>query len=407
MPSFKAQLALFRQRISSDSSAAHTASAAALTKFAEQDAVHGSALPQGKVTRFYAVERTKISKQDVYTITSYASPECFAVSIRILYFHGDLFVDQMSDHEWEFLMTLIKAMRGNGIDVHITIPIYPLATPNPSIKGTSKRVLAFAESAYNHMLNRSKGSASDIFFMGHGSGGAIALSLALKVKESQNQPLPCQLILLSPILDLTFSNSEIPAAEARDPIHRVAGLVEAGRLYAEDREEGVQHHLVSPLLASKYLLRSDILERTHVLVGRNSILYPDCELLHLQAKRRRTQLAGYHVFDGMWHGFIMSSSLSETHEAMGIMVTAFKSAWTASGNNMLDNGARQRNWSVAASPFSGTTRRTSIVTSKDHKQQVAVETRIIEEKPMPTYQRRLTKDEKEKFKIFEVGHAAL
>jgi acetyl esterase/lipase len=51
--------------------------------------------------------------------------------------------------------------------------------------------------------------------------------------EEPGLPQPRRLVLISPWLDLTLSNPDLPAVEARDPWLSIAGTREAGTAWAD------------------------------------------------------------------------------------------------------------------------------------------------------------------------------
>jgi acetyl esterase/lipase len=80
--------------------------------------------------------------------------------------------------------------------------------------------------------------------MGDSAGGGFALALAQALLEKE-LPQPGNIILISPWLDITMTNPEIPAFEEKDPMLAVYGLAEIGKVYAGNTDPG--HYMLSPI----------------------------------------------------------------------------------------------------------------------------------------------------------------
>ena len=97
--------------------------------------------------------------------------------------------------------------------------------------------------------------------------------------EEPGLPQPRRLVLISPWLDLTLSNPDLPAVEARDPWLSIAGTREAGTAWADgdDPTDPQLSPLNGPLDEPL-----DGLPPINVYVGTRELCYPD--VLHLQER---------------------------------------------------------------------------------------------------------------------------
>ena len=84
----------------------------------------------------------------------------------------------------------------------------------------------------------------DIVIMGDSAGGGMSLALAELLKE-KHLPQPGNIILISPALDMSFSNPEIHEVEKLDPMLAVPALIDIGKWYGG--EKGSKHYLISPI----------------------------------------------------------------------------------------------------------------------------------------------------------------
>lgn len=80
--------------------------------------------------------------------------------------------------------------------------------------------------------------------MGNSAGSGIALGFAQKLRN-ENKPLPSQIILNSPWLDITMSNPNITETDKKDKRQSIKGLKMAGQAYAAGLD--ARDYRVSPL----------------------------------------------------------------------------------------------------------------------------------------------------------------
>lgn len=162
-------------------------------------------------------------------------PKAAAARRHGVYVHGGAWINEIARQHWNLVLdTVVRA------GVGISVPIYPLAprgTAADVVPRIAGRLVAAME---DHGADR-------VFVMGDSAGGQIALSAAVLLRDQGRPPLG-DTILISPALDLTFSNPAIEAVERRDPWLARAGIRDvAVELWRGELD--VEDPRVSPLFA--------------------------------------------------------------------------------------------------------------------------------------------------------------
>ena len=198
----------------------------------------------------------------------------------ILYFPGGSFIDAPREVHWKFLDSLAQ-----DTGAEIAVPLYPLLPD------------ADAETAYAALTEFYGDFAAglpdgELIFMGDSAGGGMAVSFAMLLRDA-GQPGPDKLILLSPWLDVTLSDPDIPAYEKKDPALDSEQLRHLGVLWAGDLE--LTDPVVSPLYGS-----FEGLGRISLFTGTAELLYPDI----MRLDEKLTEAGIEHdtlVSSGMFH----------------------------------------------------------------------------------------------------------
>ncbi|MCF1715038.1 alpha/beta hydrolase [Flavihumibacter sp. RY-1] len=206
--------------------------------------------PTNGLLRKFNTTTFKIDESSITVIRKTSRPERL-----LLYVHGGAFVAGPGQHHWDFLETLT-----NAANVCSWLCNYPKA-PEHRINLISENldeVYSFALSHY---------AAENIVLMGDSVGGTLIIALVQRLIKNQ-QPLPSKLILLSPVLDASFSNPAIAAIEPLDPMLSVAGAKSAKQLCAIAGD--LRDPRISPLYGS-----CKGFPETHLFAGELDITYPD------------------------------------------------------------------------------------------------------------------------------------
>lgn len=210
--------------------------------------------PPGYFIKKYNIETISIFNRDIYII----KPPNIQSHKTILYLHGGAYMANILPIHWKFLDKIIEK-------THITIvlPDYPLA-PESNWKNTYD----FMEVLQTELLNRTE----NLIFAGDSAGAGLALSWAMELRD-RGWLMPQELILLSPWLDISMSNSNIHAIEGKDPYLSVKALVTAGQYWADGLSD--RDWRVSPIYGDL-----DRLPKIKLFTGTSDILNPDARLLN-------------------------------------------------------------------------------------------------------------------------------
>lgn len=180
---------------------------------------------------------------------------------KILYIYGGTFVLQPSVFHWRFMDKLAYETLHE-----VVLPIYPKA-PEYTYRETHQAI----EQAYRRLLKET--DADNIVIMGDASGGNMALSFVQNLMEQDELPLPRQLYLISPWLDLSLSNPDITEqVQKKDPIQNVFSLQSVAKVWVDDLER--KNPRVSPMYGSVRALPP-----VYMFGGTSEIFYPDMRKL--------------------------------------------------------------------------------------------------------------------------------
>ncbi|SKA85936.1 Acetyl esterase/lipase [Agreia bicolorata] len=193
-----------------------------------------------------------------------ASSASESTDTQVLFIHGGSYVHEASALHAPFFDEILS-----NANATITMPIYALA-PEHGYR------VAYAQMLDVYLALRASHPDSPIVLMGGSAGGGFALGFAQSLVE-QGLPQPERIVLLSPWLDLTLTNPDIPAIDTNDMLLDRDALIPNGLAWAHgDDPRGYRLSPVNGSLAG--------LAPTTVLVGTNDILYPDALTLEARAK---------------------------------------------------------------------------------------------------------------------------
>jgi epsilon-lactone hydrolase len=175
-----------------------------------------------------------------------------------VYLHGGAYISEIAPQHWALISQLADA------SVRVEVPSYGLAP-----QYTYRDAYPFLTAVYRQLL--ADVDASAVTLVGDSAGGGLALGFAQTLLGS-DLPQPRRLVLISPWLDLTLSNPDLPAVETRDPWLSSAGLHEAARVWADGDDP------TDPRLSPLNGPLTD-LAPMDVYVGTREICLPDVLLL--------------------------------------------------------------------------------------------------------------------------------
>ena len=177
----------------------------------------------------------------------------------VFYFHGGAYINQPNAQQ---LTMAARTAKETGCEV--VLMVYP-KEPVYDCETAYELCLAY----YRSYLEQN--DCGKVVFMGDSAGGGLALGLAEALRD-EGAPLPEELVLISPWVDLTMSNPEMKDYVGLDPMLGVDGLRRMGEVWANGLE------LTDPRVSPLYGELSGLPHVT-IITGNREILYPDSLLL--------------------------------------------------------------------------------------------------------------------------------
>jgi acetyl esterase/lipase len=234
-----------------------------LKRVAELRARPASWAPPASVS---AIERT-VNGWPVYTVGD-PSAETSAV-----YLHGGANIYEIDKRHWALVAELAAAA-----SIRIDVPIYPLApisTAGPIIETVADLVTAIGATTV----------------LGDSAGGGMSLATAMVLRD-RGEPA-VRVIMISPSLDLTFSDPLVAELATTDPWLDIPGAAAAAELYRGDLP------LTDPRVSSIFGSLEGLGELA-IFIGTRDMLYADALRLRSLAADDGHALE-YHEVAGMIH----------------------------------------------------------------------------------------------------------
>jgi epsilon-lactone hydrolase len=213
----------------------------------------------------------------------------------ILYFHGGGFIAECRAIHDPLLAAIGRAAGARGLMID-----YRLA-PEQHFPAAAEDCFA----AWNWMLSTGFDPAR-VVFAGDSAGGNLALVTAMRARD-EDMPLPAAIVLMSPLLDLTFSGASFERNDGVDPMLRAGVARRIQEWYAPGLD--LADPRISPLFG-----RTAGLPPTMLHVGSPEILLDDT--LRYAAKAPEARVAVWH---DMPHVFPAIRGLAEGDRAIGEM----------------------------------------------------------------------------------------
>jgi acetyl esterase/lipase len=213
----------------------------------------------------------------------------------ILYFHGGGFIAECGTIHDSLLAAIGRSAGARGLMID-----YRLAPEHPFPAATDD-----CYAAWNWMLSAGFDPAR-VVFAGDSAGGNLALVTAMRARD-EGLPLPAALVLMSPVLDLTFSGPSFARNDGIDPMFRAETASRIQAWYAPGLDPADPR--ISPLFGS-----ADGLPPTQIHVGSSEILLDDT--LRYAAKAPGSLAAVWH---GMPHVFPAIRGLVDGDRAIAEM----------------------------------------------------------------------------------------
>ena len=248
----------------------------------------GQEFPQTNTKKTQA--RSVVADHDVYTLENDNADSV------IFYLHGGAYAFGISEKQIRFCDTL--AVRLNA---KVYMPLYPL-TP----QATQHDAYPFLDAVYDKAL----GEGKPVYLVGDSAGGGLALAFAQRLRDKGVQ-LPQKMILLSPWVDVTMSDPDIPAYEEKDLQLDAYGLVMLGQLWAAELD--TKDPLISPIYGDLKQLPP-----TMLFCGTDEIMVPDNTKLFYKMKDAGIEVS-LTFGEGLGHVFVIED-VPEAEKAQDMIV---------------------------------------------------------------------------------------
>lgn len=198
----------------------------------------------------------------------------------LIYIHGGSYVDKPLKIQLNFMKKIAKR-----INAELIVPIYK-TLPCGNYKVFFEEIIDL----YKKLLSKNR----KIYLMGDSAGGGSALSLNMLLEKEDINKIE-GLILLSPWLDLSLENSDIPNKEKKDIVCSIEGNRFLGKEWASDID--VKDFRVSPIYGDM-----SGINKIFISCGGNEICQPDCLKLS-QILKNSNKNYKFIEFEKQFHNF--------------------------------------------------------------------------------------------------------
>lgn len=202
----------------------------------------------------------------------------------LLYLHGGAYVIGNCRTHRNMVSHIAKAARMNAL-----VPEYRLAPEHRFPAGVEDAV-----GVYRFLLAEGF-KPEDITIAGDSAGGGLTVATLLSLRHA-GDPMPANVVLLSPFLDVTASGESMQTRAEQDPWFEQRDIEVVAGLYCNDESE-VRNPLVSPVFAHVAGLPP-----AYIQVGDDEILLSDSTRFAAKLDEAGIDVE-LDVFPEMWHVF--------------------------------------------------------------------------------------------------------
>ncbi|MEJ8848763.1 alpha/beta hydrolase [Variovorax rhizosphaerae] len=224
-------------------------------------------------------------------------PRGTALARRVIYPHGGAWILEITSFHWNFIADMVSS---TGIP--FLVPIYPLAPV-----GMAAEVIPIVADLTAQACE--KVGPAHTYLMGDSAGGTTALAAAMQLRDRGIAPLG-NVMLISPAIDLHFTDPAIAPISPRDPILDIPGVEVAAGMWRG--QLSLDDPIVSPAFGN---LRG--LGPMTLFSGTYDMAHPDAVRLVALAKAANVSL-DYHEARKMLHVYPLFP-IPEAREAKRVM----------------------------------------------------------------------------------------
>jgi acetyl esterase/lipase len=185
----------------------------------------------------------------------------------LIYIHGGAFISGPVQHHWDSLKKISK-----NTNYNIWFCNYPKAPENKL-----EEITVNVDRIYQKALQEYK--SENIVLMGDSVGGSLIIALTQRLL-SKNINLPSKIILISPILDASYTNPEIDLIDKKDPMLSKIGIISSNKMCTDD----LYDKRISPIYGD-----FKNFPRTYLYAAENDISFPDQLLMASKLKEENVE----------------------------------------------------------------------------------------------------------------------
>lgn len=246
----------------------------------------------GSISKKYDIQTETIDGFKVWTL----SPKKNKSDQVIFFFHGGAYVFNVYKQHWQLLDKLI-ASTGATIVIHD----YPLVP-----QYTQKEAFEFSDKVYEQIM--AKYPSETKYFIGDSAGAGLALAFAQYLRN-EGRPLPDQIILSAPWLDVTLENPEVEKIDKDDKMLGIKGLQMAGKAYAGALD--TKDYRVSPIYGD-----FKDLPLISMFIGTHDLFWADCKKLKARLEKANIPM-NYFEYPKKFHNWWISVGMPESKSVIG------------------------------------------------------------------------------------------
>ena len=239
------------------------------------------------IAKKYEINTSEVKGRQVWQFR----PRQNASDQVVLFFHGGAYIYNIATQYWQFISAVLASTKATFI-----VPDYPLAP-----QAQSEAVFEFISVVYKQVLATTP--PHNITFMGDSAGAGLAFGFTHHLRD-EKRPLPQHLILLSPFLDITMSNPQIPALEKQDKVLAAKGLRLAGKAYAGNLDH--KDSRISPIYGNL-----NGLPKLSLFIGTHDLFQADSRKLK-QKLQSANMPFNYFEYPKMMHDWMLVTALPES-----------------------------------------------------------------------------------------------
>ena len=207
--------------------------------------------PRGRFFKQNNIRKFEVSNSSITEI----GPQQNATKL-LIFIHGGAYISGPAQHHWDTVKEISKQTQHT-----VWVCNYPKAPEN-----TISKISDNIDAIYSAALETYQ--PNQISCIGDSVGGTLTTALIQRLITKSIELLPSKIMLISPVMDASMTNSDIEKIEITDPMLSTTGVLSAKKMCAGDTN--LKDPKISPLYGS-----FKNFPRTILFAADNDITYPD------------------------------------------------------------------------------------------------------------------------------------